>query len=162
MLFRSWENDEGVFTGERLLACAAAHGAALWEVATGRCLLTVQPPEGVETDSVAMTPDGALVLTGDTDHRIRVWDARDGRLLRTLAGHGGAVELLAVSPDGRTLASYAQDLVVKLWSLPTGRELMTMPGRDQLRRVLFTPDGLGLAVANAWAGAGVRRADAVK
>jgi len=109
-----------------------------------------------------MTQDGALVLTGDTDHRIRVWDARDGRLLRTLAGHGGTVKLLAVSPDGRTLASYAQDLQVKLWSLPTGRELMTMPGRIDRCRLLFTPDGLGLAVANAWMGAAVWHADAVK
>ena len=158
---QKWTNDEGVFTGERLLACTT-QGAALWEVATGRCLLTVRPPEGVETGCVAMTQDGALVLTGDTDHRIRVWDARDGRLLRTLAGHGGSVELLAVSPDGRTLASYAQDLLVKLWSLPTGRELMTMPGRIDRCRLLFTPDGLGLAVANAWMGAAVWHADAVK
>ena len=52
----------------------------------------------------ALASEGAtLVLTGDTDHRIRVWDGRDGRLLRTLAGHGGTVELMAVSPDGRTL-----------------------------------------------------------
>jgi WD40 repeat protein len=109
-----------------------------------------------------MTPDGAAVLTGDNDDRIRVWDARDGRLLRTLAGHGGAVELLAVSPDGRTLASYAQDMQVKLWSLPTGRELMTMPGRDLLRGLFFTPDGMGVAVANIWVGASVLRANAVK
>jgi hypothetical protein len=43
---QTWENDEGVFTGERFLACTAAGGAAIWEATTGRCLLTVQPPEG--------------------------------------------------------------------------------------------------------------------
>jgi hypothetical protein len=51
---------------------------------------------------------------------------------------------------------------VKLWSLPTGRELMTMPGRDLLRGLFFTPDGMGVAVANIWVGASVLRANAVK
>ena len=146
-----------VFDGQRFMVLTFPPGATLWDVATARHVATIRPPEGVSLRTMAATPDGELAITGDTDQRIRVWNARNGRLLRTLTGHGGAVQILAVSPDGRTLASFAEDFLVKLWSLPTGRELMTMSRTLGFGRLLFTPDGEGLAGTHPWVGTSVWR-----
>ena len=162
MRFRDYreriEQVVGVFTGGRFIVLTQPFGASVWDVATGRCLSLIRTPDGVTTQCLTATPDGALVFTGDDDHRIRMWDAENGQLLRTLSGHGGAIRLLTAAPDERTLASYGADRAVKLWSLPTGRELMTMGRGKDYVRLLFTPDGQALAAAGSWVGAFVWRA----
>jgi len=142
-----------VFDGQRFVVQTFPPGVATWDVSTSRLMATLRLPDGVHSRSLAITRDGELAITGDTDQRIRVWDLRAGRLLRTLTGHGGAVQLVAVSPDGRTLASFAEDFLVKLWSLPTGRELLTMSRTAGFGRLLFSGDGRTLAAAHPWNGA---------
>ena len=148
------------FDGSRFIIRTFPAGVVIWDVATGRRLAQLDSPEDAHAERITMTPDGSLIITGDRDYRLRVWDARDGHLLHTLPGHGGGIKALAVSPDGRTLASVADDLQVKLWSLPTGRELMTIGRSVDLGRLLFTPDGDGLVAAHPWRGARIWRASA--
>jgi len=149
--------NDAAFVGARFVVRAFPSAVQVWELATGQCAATLHSPEGASSERVTTTPDGSLVITGDKDYRIRVWDARDGRLLRTLTGHGGGIKALAVSPDGQTLASAAEDLQVKLWSLPTGRELMTLGRSLDVGRLLFTPDGRGLVASHPRRGAQVWR-----
>ncbi len=52
---------------------------------------------------------GRYLVTGSNDKTARIWDLRDGRLLRTLrvplgAGNVGKVYAVALSPDGDTVA----------------------------------------------------------
>jgi eukaryotic-like serine/threonine-protein kinase len=146
------------FDGHRFNIRTFPDGVMLWDAATGRRVATLDAPEGGHAERVATTPDGALLITGDRDYRLRIWDARDGQLLHTLAGHGGGIRALAVSPDGRTLASASDDLQVKLWSLPTGRELLTLARSTDLGRLRFTPDGEALVACHRWRGAHIWRA----
>ena len=150
--------NEATFDGNRFNIRTFPDGVILWDVATGQRVVTLDAPEGGHAERLTTTPDGSLVITGDRDYRLRVWDARDGQLLHTLPGHGGGIRALAVSPDGRTLASVADDLQVKLWSLPTGRELMTLARSTDLGRLRFTPDGEGLVATHRWRGAHIWRA----
>src|SRR5438067_813868 len=53
--------------------------------------------------SVAFTPDGRHVVTGSFDNTLKVWDAADGKEVKTFggpAGHQNLVLGVAVSPDG--------------------------------------------------------------
>ena len=72
-----------------------------------------------EVDSVAYSPDGKTLASGCKDTFLKLWDARTGKLLRTLTGHTGRVESLAFSPDGKTVATGGGggDTSVKLWDL---------------------------------------------
>jgi hypothetical protein len=50
-----------------------------------------------------------LIATGGDDATVKVWDARTGRLERSLQGHTAAVSSPAFSPDDRPLASGSFD-----------------------------------------------------
>ncbi len=90
--------------------------ARVWEVATGRQVAVLRPPQGDGDEgklyAVALSPDGALVAvagwTGyewDGQDSIYLFDRADGRLRRRLTGLPNVVLHLAFSPDGRRLAA---------------------------------------------------------
>jgi WD40 repeat protein len=92
--------------------------------------------------SVALSPDGGLLATGDQDGVIRLWNLPDGRVPRILTGHHAGVNGVSFSPDGRTLASAGEDRTVRLWDVATGRARITLSGHhEQVRTVKFSPDG---------------------
>ena len=68
------------------------------------------------------------------------------QLLRTLAGHTGAVYSVAYNPDGQTLASGSSDGTIRLWDAETGRLLRTLTGHAPwVLSVSFSSDGQTLA-----------------
>jgi RNA polymerase sigma factor (sigma-70 family) len=67
--------------------------------------------------AVAFTPDGKVLVSGSGDQTVKVWNARNGKLLQTLEGHRGTVNAVAVSADGRALAAGGEDGAVTLWRL---------------------------------------------
>lgn len=90
---RTWGGEDG------------KHKAALDE--TGR---TVQ----------ALLPFNSLVITGGTDHLIRVTQLSDRRTLFTLTGHRDAIGSLALAPGNQLIASGAHDGEILIWNLQCG------------------------------------------
>lgn len=91
---------------------------------------------------VAISPDGLNIASGSDNHTVKLWDAVNGKLLTTLAGHLDIVFCVSFSPDGTQLASGAGDSTVKLWDLSSGRELRTLVGHnDSVISIAFSPDG---------------------
>ena len=78
-------------------------------------------------NSVAVSADGRLALSGSADRTVKVWDLTSGQELRTLAGHADGVNSVAVSADGRLALSGSDDRTVKVWDLETGNCLATLP-----------------------------------
>ena len=91
---------------------------------------------------VRFSPGGARIASGSDDHKIRLWDAASGRLLRTFEGHSGSVWSVAFSPDGARIASASEDDTIKLWDAESGRLLRTFDGHSAtVFSVAFSPDG---------------------
>src|SRR5205807_1344882 len=80
------------------------------------------------------------------DRTIRLWDARDGRCLKTLVGHSSRVLAVVFSPDGHLLASGSVDRTIRLWDVTSGECLRILQGHtNYVRSLVFTPDGRTLA-----------------
>jgi WD40 repeat protein len=92
--------------------------------------------------SVAFSPDGHWLASGDFNGDIRLWDARTHQLQSISIGHTNWVRAMTFSPDCRTLASGSFDCTVRLWDVNTGECLQTFADRNQaVNSVVFSPDG---------------------
>ena len=92
--------------------------------------------------AIAFSPDGKRLATGDTDHKIRLWDVTTAEQLATWQGHQDWIRSVAFSADGRLLASASEDHTVRLWEVSTGQCLNTLQGHTGwLRSVAFSPNG---------------------
>ncbi len=64
--------------------------------------------------SIAISPDGNLIATGDSD--IKLWH-KDGKLIRTFKGHRLQIRTLSFSPDGNFIISGCDDKTVRIWKI---------------------------------------------
>ncbi|MFG3254856.1 protein kinase [Streptomyces sp. NPDC048172] len=69
---------------------------------------------------VRLTPDARLAVTGERDGTVRLWDAREGRCVRTFEGHTARVHSVDITPNARYVISAGRDDTVRLWDVATG------------------------------------------
>jgi len=135
-----------------LLASASYGGKVkLWDVESGKRLRTFQGYSS-EVRSVSFNPDGSLLVHGDDNGVLRVWEVGKegrGRCLRTFKGHAGHIWSVIWSSDGKTVASGGDDQSIKLWEVGSWRCLKTFHGQTTVVWSLaFSPDDSLLASGN--------------
>ena len=92
--------------------------------------------------SVAYSPDGDHVVSGDGTGSVRIWDARTGEETALLTGHAGTVNAVAYRPDSERMASGGEDGTVRIWQAKTGAETAVLFGNDAgVNSVVYSPDG---------------------
>jgi eukaryotic-like serine/threonine-protein kinase len=92
----------------------------LWDPTNSKDMETINLSSGAR--AVAFSPDGQRIAAGTRQGAVRVYNAADGTLLLTMAGHKGSVMALAWSHDGRLLASASGDQTIKVWDV-SGTEI---------------------------------------
>jgi WD40 repeat protein len=149
--------------GKTLASCSWDGSVQLWEVASGREQVTIQPKqEGGGVDRVIFSPDGRY-LAARAGGKILVWEVETRKLVATLPFGGyGPPLCLAFSPDGRLLAAGGDYLQwyylfrgcrVVMWDTGTWQRHSEVkgridPGSDTVWSLAFSPDGSRLALGS--------------
>jgi WD40 repeat protein len=128
LLLLSWSPD-----GKTLATAGEDNKVYLFDVEAKRILAVC---EG-HTDMVFSLgwSDGSKTLLSGSPDETRVWDARSGKLLRTIADDGGAF-----SADGRLVASRG-DSAVRIRQTDDGRLLRTILSLRDKQYAAISPDG---------------------
>ena len=92
--------------------------------------------------SMAFSPDGKTIVSGNEDNTVRLWDLKGNPISQPFEGHDGQVTSVAFSPDGKTIVSGSEDNTVRLWDLKGNPISQPFEGHDgQVTSVAFSPDG---------------------
>lgn len=118
--------------------------ATLWDIATGALLQRFAENSGhkSQVNAVAYSPNGASILTGSDDETAKLWDAVNGKELRSFKGHSAPVVGVAFSPDGTNVLTGSWDRTAKQWDVASGKQLRSFEGHlNFVSSVAFSPDG---------------------
>eukprot|EP00762_Andalucia_godoyi_P005782 ANDGO_06989.mRNA.1 Protein tipD len=125
----------------------------LWDVGTGYCIRTI--PCGSSCNDVCFGPTGDdIVVSGHLDGSVRVFDARDARVVGELKGlHSQQVTSVAVARDGMRVLTNGRDSVLRLVDIrmqSQQSELMAFRHADfksgvNWNRACMSPDGMYVA-----------------
>jgi WD40 repeat protein/serine/threonine protein kinase len=100
--------------------------------------------------SIAFSPDGHLLLTGEQSGIARLWDAASCALIRPLYAGSGEVRAVAFSPDGRTIATGGSGGGVVVWRTSDGARCLRLAiPPAAVNSLAFSPDGRQVMVAAA-------------
>jgi WD40 repeat protein len=157
--------------GKRLVAADAEGVVAVWDVATGKRVTTIETGDWqrqfihavsadfltlfvphAKYDVKAVEKDGKEVRQWDCEGSIRAWDLATGKLQRTYQHKTGRAPLLIdLSPDGTQFLSYEMlsgtyagqpETAASLWDVKSGQ-----PRPMPLGRGSFANDGRTVALA---------------
>jgi WD40 repeat protein len=95
---------------------------AIWilEASSGAVRERVMSHRGRVT-SLAYSPNGRRLVSGDSEATVRVWDALHSDPLLTLR-HQGPVQSVAFSRDGSRLAASSTSGAIRVWNALPARE----------------------------------------
>ncbi len=96
-------------------------------------------------ESVAVSPDGAQLVSGASYGQISLWDLETKQMIRQLASLHSGIETLIWSPDGKAIAAggrYSEFVVYNA----AGEELLRQANDHRHESLLFSPDSQQLIV----------------
>jgi len=136
--------------GEMIVTSGINGNSVVWEVETGRKLLTLTGHQG-PVIAVAFHPNGRHIATASADGTAALWPVAEllanGETTSSLPairflGHEGDVVDVAFNADGTLLASAGRDDTARVWDTTTGEMLLTLTGHERsVRAVDFAVDG---------------------
>ncbi|KAL2852464.1 hypothetical protein BJY01DRAFT_207874 [Aspergillus pseudoustus] len=145
---------------DRMLASASNGSLKIWNVKTQNPLRTLECGYALCS---AFLPGDKIVVVGNKDGELEIFDIASSTLLDTIKAHEGPVWSLQVHPDGKSLVSGSADKSAKFWDFKVVQEEIpgtkrttprfklihsrTLKVADDILSVRFSPDARLLAVA---------------
>jgi WD40 repeat protein/uncharacterized caspase-like protein len=120
-----------------------AHSGAsvkLWDANSGQIIQAFK--HGFTVDAMAISNDGQYVIaSGGLDSGTNLFEARSGKLIRSLTDSAGGAQAITFSPDDRQIAIAHESGAVTLWNTASGELLLTIMRSEAGEWVTITPEG---------------------
>ena len=133
----------GYSTDGTQIAVTTSIGVWLYDAQTGEELDLITGKNRNNSSHVVFSPDHKIIVTYNWwDRKIRLWNTRKGKLIKTLTGYKGQINTVEYSPDSKTIATASDDKTIRLWNARTGKNLQILMGHTKpVYAVKFSPDG---------------------
>ena len=86
--------------------------------------------QGVELEHKTFSPDGSMFAgyyRDGWDETISIHEAKTGKQIKRIVGHGDFVERFRFSSDGKHLATWSSQRGWKVWNVSTGKLMLELP-----------------------------------
>jgi serine/threonine protein kinase len=103
-----------------------------------------------EVNAIAFSPKGDIIVAGNEDKTIQIWDISTKAIQHQLTAHTRRVTSVAFNPDASILATASDDKTIKLWSADTFQEIFTLTAHtNAVKSLVFSSDGK-ILVSGGW------------
>ena len=136
--------------GQRILA-ADFGKLQLWDVKSNK-LIAETTARGIT--SMAFSPDGTRILTGDSSSTVKLFDSESLKELAQFYGHNGSVMQTQFSADGKYGFSGGTDGILYLWDFQAKEDRHRWvlgggpSGRERPDEIAFSPNGNWICYSN--------------
>lgn len=104
---------------DRMLASAANGSLKIWNVRTQTCIRTLECGYAL---CVAFLPGDKIVVVGNRNGELEVFDIASSTLVETVKAHEGSIWTMHVHPDGKSLATGSADKSAKFFNFEVVQE----------------------------------------
>ncbi len=118
----------------------------LWNVFTDSEIRTFEG-NVKSISSIAISPDGNFVVSGNSEGEAIVWDLNTGKIINFINTFT-AIKSVAFSPSREIIATATEDYAIRLWKVNNGQENYTLNIDDSATYVTFSPNGKIFSVGN--------------
>lgn len=145
---------------DRMLSSASNGSLKVWNVRTQTCLRTLECGYALCS---AFLPGDKIVVVGNKNGELEVFDIAASTLLDTIKAHDGPIWALHVHPDGKSMVTGSADKTAKFWNFQVVQEEIlgtkrttpklklvhsrTLKVADDILSLRFSPDARLLAVS---------------
>jgi WD40 repeat protein len=137
--------------GKELATTSGDKTVKVWDVETGKPILSIKQEDASFMFPLAFSPDGKH-LAGGVGGLVKLWDKATGQEVCSFQAGTNYVWSVAFNSDGKRLAT-AGDVtdMLRVWDALDGRKLISLKRQrhtDWIRSVAFSPDDKRVATAS--------------
>jgi WD40 repeat protein len=130
------------------IAGASENGTVrVWDAQTGKFVRDLKG-HTKPVHLVVFSRDSRYLATEASDTTGKVWTLESDTAMFTMEGLTGSYPALAFSPDGTRIAAEAGETQAAVWDVATKRRIFDIDHKEEIRAVLFSPDGRLLVTAS--------------
>ena len=110
--------NNAVFSPDGKTLAVGANGLiGIWQAEDGTELRFWQP-HNVEIGDMGFSPDGKLLVSGDSDGNLVISDVAQGKAVNNFKAHRGLIWRAFFAAQGRLLCTFGQDGLLRVWGIP--------------------------------------------